>query len=210
MAKAPPDGWEGILETGEDILWQGAPEGGVDFTGVWSVQTLFALFFTAFSLFWITMAYTITGQMNDGVGRVINTVFPLFGLPFLLVGLHLLVGRFWADARRRRNSYYTLTNRAAYIGVQTGGKRSLDRYAIGPDTRLTLEDGDLGSIWFASRVNVRPRHAPSMHRSRSRIGGATQTTESIGFERLCNAREIYAMMRKVQTDLANAEGSKDA
>lgn len=209
MAKAPPDGWEGILDADEEILWQGAPDDGVDFSGFWSMQTLFALFFTGFSLFWITMAYRISGQMTDTVGRVVNLVFPLFGLPFLLVGLQMLLGRFWSDARRRRNSYYTLTNRAAYIGVQSGAKRSLDRYAIGPDTRLTLEDGDLGNIWFATRVNTMPLHTPSMHRSRSRIGGATQTVDPVGFERLSNARQIYGMMRKVQIDRANAEGDDD-
>lgn len=210
MADTPHPGWEGILDEGENILWQGAPDGGLDFSGFWSMQSVFAAFFAGFSLIWITAAFMMTGALNDPVGRVINIVFPLFGLPFLAVGLHMLVGRFWTDARRRRNSHYTLTNHAAYIGVKSRGKRSLDRYAIGPDMRLTLDDGDLGTVWFASRVNAMPRHAPQMRRSRSRIGGATQTVESIGFERLPNAREIYAMMRKVQIDRTNAEGSKDA
>ncbi len=210
MADTPHSGWEGILDEGEEILWQGAPDGALDFSGFWSAQTLFALFFTGFSLFWIVTAYLMTGQLNDTVGRVINAVFPLFGVPFLLIGLQLLIGRFWTDARRRRNSYYTLTNRAAYIGVDAKGKRSLERYEIGPETRLVLEAGDLGSVWFARAVHAMPRHVPQMRRSRTRIGGATQTIQSIGFERLSNARDVYAMMRKVQVERANAEGDEDA
>jgi hypothetical protein len=122
----------------------------------------------------------------------------------------MLVGRFWTEARQRRNSHYTLTNRAAYVGVDAKGKRSLERYAIGPKTRLILDDGDLGSVWFASKVNSMPRRSPQMRRSRLRIGGATQSTQAIGFERISDARAVYAMMRKVQIERAEAEGESDA
>jgi hypothetical protein len=208
--RAAQTGWEGILDEGEEILWQGAPDGRLDFSGFWSVQTLFAVFFTGFSLFWVGMAFSITGGMGDAVGQVVHIVFPLFGLPFLGAGVYMLLGRFWADARLRRNSYYTLTNRAAYIGVDAKGKRSLQRYPIGPNTRLTLEDGGLGAVWFASKVHTMPRHVPQMRRSRTRIGGATQTTQAIGFEQIANARAVYAMMRKVQIAQAETEGGDNA
>lgn len=203
-------GWDGILEEGEEILWQGAPDDGLDFSSFWSVQTVFAGFFTGFSLFWVVMAFSMTRGMNDGIGQVLNIVFPLFGLPFLGAGLYMLVGRFWMDARLRRSSHYTLTNRAAYIGVDAKGKRSLERYAIGSATRLTLEDGDLGAVWFARKLNAMPRHAPKLGRSRTRIGGATQTAQTIGFERISNARAVYAIMRKVQIARAEIEGDNDA
>lgn len=211
MADAPPDTWDGLLEKGEVILWQGRPNGALNFSGVWGPQTLFALLFTGFSLFWMVMAYSMTGGMNDSAGRVIHIVFPAFGLPFLLIGLYLLLGRFWADARRRRASHYTLTNRAAYIGVQTGKTRRLDRYAIDAKTRMTLEEGALGTVWFARQTHVMPRHAPRIGRARSRIGGATQTTETIGFERIPDARTVFALMRQVQTDrITRAEEGDDA
>lgn len=211
MADIPHNGWDGILEPGEQILWQGHPDSALDFSGFWGPQTMFALFFTGFSLFWMIMAFAITSGMKGGVGNVISTVFPLFGVPFLMVGLYMLAGRFWADARRRRASHYTLTNRAAYIGVQRGTKRSLDRYAIDADTRLTLEDGALGAVWFASQTHRMPRHAPRMRRSRTRIGGATQTTQAIGFERIPDARAVFALIRKVQVDAANrGEGGENA
>ncbi|MGO4909410.1 hypothetical protein ACEN2J_13890 [Pseudorhodobacter sp. W20_MBD10_FR17] len=203
-------GWDGILDDGEEILWQGAPDDGLDFGSFWSVQTVSAVFFAGFSLFWMAMAFHITSGMKDGFGQVLNIVFPLFGLPFFGAGVYMLLGRFWAEARLRRNSHYTLTNRAAYIGLDAKGKRSLERYAIGPDMRLTLEDGDLGAVWFASKVNTMPRRAPSMGRSRARIGGATFSTQTIGFERIANARAVYAMMRKLQIERAEIEGDKDA
>ena len=200
-----PSGWDGILEEGETILWQGAPDGAVDFSGIWSLQSLFAVFFTGFSLFWIMLTFSITAQMTDNIGQVFHLAFPLFGVPFLLVGLQLLLGRFWADARRRRNSHYTLTNRAAYIGVRTKGTRSLDRYAIGPNNPITLEEGTLGAIWFARASYSRPRVMVQPGRGVMR-GGATNSQARIGFERLADAREVYAMMRKVQIAQANPEG----
>ena len=54
-----------------------------------------------------------------------------------------------------------------------------------------------------------PLRAPQMRRSRTRIGGATQTVQAIGFERISAAREVYGMMRKIQIARANDEGEID-
>jgi hypothetical protein len=49
-----------------------------------------------------------------------------------------------------------------------------------------------------------------MRRSRTRIGGATQTTQAIGFEQIANARVVYAIMRKVQIAQAETDGGDNA
>lgn len=193
MTGGTPSGWQDILADGETILWQGQPDGRLDFSGFWSVQTVFAGFFTAFAMFWMAMSFSMTSLMDDGVGQVVNIIFPLFGLPFLGVGLYMLVGRFWADAQQRRSTHYTLTTHAAYIGVDAGAKRSLDRHAIGVDTRLTLMDGTTGTVWFAPA-----RATAQVTRNSLRVTEAKQRAQKIGFERISDPRAVYAMMRDMR------------
>ena len=51
-----PEGWDGILDEGEDIRWQGRPGTKV----VWKIghifSVLFGLAFAGFALFWMIMA----------------------------------------------------------------------------------------------------------------------------------------------------------
>ena len=142
MAKAPLPGWDGILDAGEEILWQGSP---------------------------------------------------------------FLLGWFWTEAKRQRNAYYTRTTRAAHIGVEDKGTRSLEQYEIGLQNPISLEEG----AWGQSGLRVSHITARGLWRGYLR-GGATTSQMRVGFERLANARKVYAMMRKVQIARAEAEGKKDA
>ena len=83
------------LQRGERILWQGRPIGRINRAG-------FGLYFfgipwTAFALFWTVMAFA---GVNIGVGMPespagwLAYAFPLFGLPFILIGLVMLAGPF--------------------------------------------------------------------------------------------------------------------
>jgi hypothetical protein len=88
-------GWEGILAPGEEILWQGRPRASIRWTGLLTPLTFMGVIFTGFSTFWIAMAAVMTA--GSGAPFPFN-VFPLFGLPFLAVGLWMLGGRLLFDA----------------------------------------------------------------------------------------------------------------
>lgn len=69
------------------------------------------LFFVPFALVWTTFA--IRWEINS-----LRYVCPaVFGLPFVAVGLYMLVGRFIHDAAERRRTWYTVTNRRCLIVV---------------------------------------------------------------------------------------------
>ena len=89
MSKHPP-GWEGLLDDDEEILWQGRPSGGVVVRGSDIFESVFGLFFAGFAIFWISMASSM-GAPRNAPG--IFQLFPLFGLPFLAVGLHMVCGK---------------------------------------------------------------------------------------------------------------------
>lgn len=140
MTTTSAPGWEGILAGGETILWQGQPDARIAWGDLLSFQSLFGLFFAGFSLFWIAAAAAMTGGTGrDGIEGVF-AFFPLFGIPFLLVGLYLVVGRIFWDAYVRGRTWYTLTNQAAFIAREIRGKRSLNRYPFADMTSIDLRD----------------------------------------------------------------------
>jgi len=186
-----PAGWEGILDRDERILWQGQPDGMVIWTDLVSVKTVFGLIFAGFAAFWMLIAFSIGGAGGNAPG--IFVLFPLFGLPFLAVGLNLAFGRIFWDAYQRRNTFYTLTSKAAYIATKSFGKRQLKRHEILTD-KVSLEEGDVGSVWFAERVE---RQSASRHRAgrHSQTRGAYTLRIPIGFRRITEARQVYRLIR---------------
>ncbi|WGW04810.1 aspartate carbamoyltransferase catalytic subunit [Tropicibacter oceani] len=177
---SPPPGWEGLLDPGEVILWQARPAPGLSLGRVQPMRHVMGLIFVTFSLFWMSVASSITGQIKEGpVG-----LFPLFGLIFLAIGMWN-AGLFviW-NAFVRRFTTYTLTNRRGFVASNTPLLgRKLKSYPIQPDTPLEFEGDDPGTIWFAER-HVMTKNGSHRHR--------------IGFERIPEARKVYALLRQIQ------------
>lgn len=187
-----PAGWDGILDADERILWQGQPVRGVDWAALVDPRTAFGLFFAGFALFW-----TVTARQMPGTGAV----FPVFGLPFLLVGLHMAFGRVIWEAHLRARTHYTLTDRHAFIATSTLGKRRLDRFALDAQTPLVLEIGPPGSVYFGESAI---RHSVSGAGRQGRTRSFTERRRH-GFERIADARAVYQLLREATARLSPAD-----
>ena len=100
---------EGELNDGEKITWIGAPI--PQRFAMRSIPTvLFGIPWTAFALFW--MAGASGFQIPDF--REASDLFPLFGIPFVLIGIGMLSSPFWM-MRKARKTAYILTNARAII-----------------------------------------------------------------------------------------------
>jgi hypothetical protein len=95
------------LDPGERLVWSGQPEPRAYAWKKGWMQFLFGIPFFAFAVFWTTMAASVTG---NGFAAF----FWLWGIPFLLAGLGMLLSPFWHHARARRTTY-ALTDRRAVI-----------------------------------------------------------------------------------------------
>lgn len=171
-AIAPPAGWDGLLDPGERILWQGRPGTGIRIGIGDVVLMVFGTFFAGFALFWMVMAagaggiFWLFGSLHFMVGLGIIT-WPLLGRPFL-----------------RRNTWYTLTDKRGFIATKVPLRgRQLKSYPITAENRLTFEDNTPGSVIFASEW---------------RRGKKGSYETSIGFHDIDDARKVYALMRKIQ------------
>ena len=184
-----PPGWEDILDPGETVLWQGRPEAGPAFRPQHPMQVVMGVFFVAFSTFWIKMAFWITGGFPDDMGGLID-IFPYFGFLFLGVGLYMAGGFVVWDMLRLRRTTYTLTDRRAFIATDLPLQgRRLRSWPLDEDTRLSLDDGAPGSVWFTWK-EVKWRSNRSLHSVKSQ-------EVPVGFERIAQARRVYRMMRDI-------------
>jgi hypothetical protein len=89
----------------ENILWTGQPETTVFFTGADIFLIPFSLLWGGFAIFWQVTVLTEGAPVS----------FALFGIPFVLLGLYLIFGRFIYKMWRKKNTYYAVTNRRVLV-----------------------------------------------------------------------------------------------
>ena len=165
--------WDGILEDGERILWQGQPSEKLSAKPGQIFESFFGLFFVGFSVIWMRVAYSI------GAGP-----FWMFGLIFFFTGLYLVFGKYFWQSYERGHTWYTLSTRKAYIATDTPlGGRKLKSYPITDETEFEFDPGRRASVYFA--------------RDTYRVNGRTRWSK-IGFENLDNGREVLDLLLKVQ------------
>lgn len=82
-------------------------------------------------------------------GGPMAIAFPLFGVPFLVIGLYLVFGRFIVDARIRERTFYGLTSERIVIvsGLFSRRTKSLNLRTLS-DISLTERPDGSGTITF--------------------------------------------------------------
>lgn len=137
------------LESGERLLWHGRPDPKRQLFGALLIM-LFGIPWTAFSVFWVGAASGLFwGERQIGW----FSLFGLFGVPFVLVGLGMLTAPYWTY-RTAQRTVYALTNRRALIisGDRTRKIQSFAGTDIDLIERTERADGK-GDVMFATVAN---------------------------------------------------------
>jgi len=133
------------LRPGERLLWAGQSDPGRLFSGRDGFLVPFSILWGGFAIFWEV------GVLTTGA----PWFFALFGSVFVLVGLHLIVGRFLVKRHRKRTEAFAVTDRRAFI---TNGRSSRETDVSRTDrnitwtrgrTHCTVEWGDSGRGVFS-------------------------------------------------------------
>jgi hypothetical protein len=165
------------LERDEKIQWIGMPR-PVFFTPVATGAFLFGIPWTAFAVFWTAAA--VWGTMNAG-GEGLFRLFPLFGIPFVLVGIGMLSSPLWGR-RRALQTVYVITDRRA-ITFDGGWSTTVRSY---PPEKLTdvyrkeKRDGS-GDVIIARRA--------------WRDNDGDRQAEELGFLRVTGAKEVEQLLK---------------
>lgn len=96
----------------EEVLWCGQPDSSVIFTGSDIFLVPFSISWGGFAIFWEISTITLGAPF----------FFGLFGIPFVLIGLYFIFGRFIYKGIKKKHTYYAITNRRVLILTNLSNK----------------------------------------------------------------------------------------
>lgn len=169
------------LAGGESVLWCGVPRQGFQLRSSDAFMIPFSLLWGGFALFWES--------------SVIHTrapfFFKLWGVPFVLMGLYITVGRFFVDILQRSRTAYALTSTRAIIvnGIFSRNVKSLPLKTL---TDYTLSERGDGSGTIALEPPVGYRRYPGNYNP------WTGTSATASFDMIEDARAVYSKIRTAQ------------
>lgn len=176
----------GCLEPGESLIWAGLPRQGIVLRASDAFLMPFSLLWGGFAIFWEAAVFRSGAPV----------FFMLWGIPFVLVGLYFIVGRFFVDARVRANTCYGLTDRRAIImsGILSRTTTSLPLRTLTDISVNERKDGS-GTIHLG-----RPLPFAAWYAAMPWPGMAQYQTPS--FEQISDVRRVYGQLMEVQRNAA--------
>jgi Bacterial PH domain len=171
------------LSPGEQVVWSGQPRQGIVIRGSDALAIPFSLLWAGFAVFWLVTAARSNAPLP----------FVLFGVPFVLVGVYIVFGRFFVEAKQRQNTFYALTPQRVIIasGLFSKKVKSLNLKTI-PELSLSERSDGSGTVTFGAQ-----------HPMAGLVGGMSAWPGAEQFMGPCfdlvpNARTVYELIRKTQ------------
>jgi hypothetical protein len=170
------------LDPGERLLWSGRPRPGIRLRAQDAFLIPFSLLWCGFAIFWETSV----------LRRNAPLFFGIWGIPFVLMGLYIVLGRFFVDAKARERTVYGVTNeRILFVGGLLARQiKSLPIRNLADVTLTERRDGS-GTIVFGQlpfRLDFFPMG--------SWPGGRRSMPPSFDF--IEHARDVYDVIRSAQ------------
>lgn len=171
------------LEPGEEVVWSGMPKPRF-FTPAATAAFLFAIPWTAFAVFWM---YGASGFKRPDFSSP-EAFFPLFGVPFVLVGLAMLSSPLWARRNSGKTVYVITSQRAiTFVGGWGTTIRSYPPEKLQDTYRREGRDGT-GDVIIAHRA--------------WRDSDGDRRSEQLGFLRVRNAKEVEKLLNELSAGKA--------
>lgn len=178
------------LRPGEMLLWVGQPRPG-RFLLLTIPIVLFGIPWTAFSVFWMVMAsgMVLGGQPGGGGFQLVFLLFPLWGVPFVLIGLGMLSAPYWAWRMAKQTCYAVTDQRVLIWEPGMFGKVTIRSYgpeALSKMHRTEAPDGS-GDLIFEEVAETNGNN----------VIRKTATPTSRGLYGIRNVRGVEELVRRV-------------
>lgn len=163
----------------DELRWTGRPGGGILLRPADAYYIPFALMWCAF----------VTAMEISAI-RGGSAFMAVWGIPFALIGIQMLVGRFFWDSYRRSKTWYGLTTDSALI-VRLGMRPSVQRIYLPAlnSIRLNVKDDGSGTILFGDST---------LARMWGGWPGSSSSTEVPSFEAIADAQRVYDLCTSAQ------------
>ncbi len=171
------------LGPGEQVLWSGQPQQGIVLRASDVFAIPFSLIWAGFAVFWL-----VTAMRSNAAPE-----FVLFGVPFVLIGVYIVIGRFLVEAKQRASTLYAVTPQRVIItsGLFAKKVKSLNLKTIS-DLSLSESSDGRGTITFGAQHPF-----AAMFGDMSSWPGAEQYLGP-RFDLVQDARHVYELLRKAQ------------
>lgn len=176
------------LGAGERLIWWDRPRPGLAFMRGDVIMIPFSIAWCSFMVFWYFL--------NVAVPKSVNWLFVIFGIPFAMIGIYILVGRYVHDAMKRRRTLVCLTNRRVLIQTSLF-VRSMTSLALDQIADMTVESraSGEGTILFGREGEA----ASGFHFGEHRV-----KTEPLTITRIPNVEQVYQKILSAQAALKEA------
>jgi hypothetical protein len=174
------------LEPGESLLWAGQPVQGIKLRGSDIFMIPFSFLWGGFAIFWEYSA------IENGA----PFFFLLFGVPFVLVGLYIMFGRFFVGAKQRAKTFYGLSTERVIIvsGLFSKKVKSLNLRTL-TDVSLSESSGGYGSISFGNTLPFFAMMGDMSWPGMEQYVGPR-------FDLVSHAKQVYQQIRDAQKNVA--------
>ncbi len=176
------------LNPSETLVWAGQPLCNRLWYGSIPI-VLFATPWIAFSVFWKITAIGMTRHASSSVipSSMASVAFPLFGFPFILVGLAMLSTPYWMR-RAAQKTIYALTNQHALI-LTPAWRNGFTVRSIPPEdlsalSRTHRSDGS-GTLIFTRLTSTSTVDSDGR-----------RLTRTVGFENIANVRDVETLIER--------------
>lgn len=178
------DKFQGELNPGERLVWTGQPQQGFVLRSSDALMIPFSLLWGGFTIGWEAMAIRESGFFFMAV----------WGIPFVLVGLYMIFGRFFVDWLLRRKTFYALTNERAIIisGLFNQDIKSLDLTKLS-EINLNIRNNGRGTITFGTSYSMAWMYAGTGFPNRGRYLAPS-------FDIIDDARTVYQHIKRLQQE----------
>jgi len=176
------------LEEGEALLWSAQPRQGFLLHPSDAFMIPFSLIWGGFSIVWEYQVLTSDAPL----------FMALIGLPFVVIGLYLIAGRFFYDARLREKTFYGITDRRVIIlsGIRNKQSHYLGISEIENLQKFETKDGS-GSIVMGFEAIT------TAYQSQMPIPGRMEATPQ--FNNLADVHTPFEIIEKLRKGITPAD-----
>ncbi|MEZ5013983.1 MAG: PH domain-containing protein [Chitinophagales bacterium] len=169
------------LDNNEKLVWTGRPKTGIVFRTADILLIPFSLLWCGFAIFWFTTAWSSGAPF----------FFVIFGIPFVIIGLIFVFGRFIIDAKQRENTYYGLTDDRIIIksGIYRKVIKSLNVKTLSDIEYVEKRDG-------SGTINIGPRNPMMMWGNGMNWWPGVKATPSLDL--IQDVRKVYNKIIEIQ------------
>lgn len=170
------------LEPREKLLWAGQPAQGIKLRGSDIFMVPFSVLWGGFAIFW---EYSV-------IEKGAPFFFMLFGVPFVFVGLYIMLGRFYVEAKQRGTTFYGVSNERVIIasGLFRKKVKSLNLRTL-TDISLSESSNGIGTISFGNTSPFTTMFGGMPWPGMEQYMGPS-------FDLISNAKQVYQQIREAQ------------